>query len=155
MTQQSRGFTLIELMIVIAIVGILASIAMPSYRDYIRKSEMAEVVTLGNALAGKVIAYYNVHGVWPDIDTNTMEAAIGTGERTDLGNGDNIVLGVVHGYNGNGQVFFLLKGESWGGSSDDWVRLNLIDDGTMIRKEWCDTGGVEPTNSGMYPYLPC
>jgi len=40
--KQSRGFTLIELMIVVAVIGILASVAYPSYQEYVRKSKRAE-----------------------------------------------------------------------------------------------------------------
>ncbi len=43
--QLSRGFTLIELMIVVVIIGVLASIALPQYNDYIRRSQISEAIT--------------------------------------------------------------------------------------------------------------
>jgi type IV pilus assembly protein PilE len=46
MRRQTSGFTLIELMIVIIIVGILTTIALPAYQDYVRKSRRAEVIAL-------------------------------------------------------------------------------------------------------------
>lgn len=45
MTKQRRGFTLIEMMIAVAIVGIIAAIAMPAYTSYVRRSYFAELVT--------------------------------------------------------------------------------------------------------------
>jgi type IV pilus assembly protein PilE len=56
--RQARGFSLIELMIVVAIIGILASVALPSYRDYIRRGQTAEAASLLSDFRVKLEQYY-------------------------------------------------------------------------------------------------
>jgi type IV pilus assembly protein PilA len=70
-----KGFTLIELMIVIAIIGILAAIAIPAYQDYTIRSQVTEGLNLAADLKAGVAEWYAQNGSWPVDETSLGVAA--------------------------------------------------------------------------------
>ena len=72
-----KGFTLIELMIVVAIIGILAAIAIPAYQDYTIRSQVTECLNLAGAVKAAVAEDYANEGTWPTdlVDAGIVDAA--------------------------------------------------------------------------------
>ena len=65
MTQKQTGFTLIELMICIAIVGILSAIAIPAYQDFTIRSKVTELLHGASACKTSIAEYFNSQGLFP------------------------------------------------------------------------------------------
>ncbi|PJK00510.1 prepilin-type cleavage/methylation domain-containing protein [Lysobacteraceae bacterium NML91-0213] len=65
MKKMQKGFTLIELMIVVAIIAILAAIALPAYQDYVARSQVSEGMSLSAGAKTAVAEYYANHGAYP------------------------------------------------------------------------------------------
>ncbi|HEZ6529284.1 TPA: pilin [Neisseria meningitidis] len=78
MNTLQKGFTLIELMIVIAIVGILAAVALPAYQDYTARAQVSEAILLAEGQKSAVTEYYLNHGIWPG---NNTSAGVATSSK--------------------------------------------------------------------------
>ncbi|MBH5891651.1 pilin [Neisseria meningitidis] len=78
MNTLQKGFTLIELMIVIAIVGILAAVALPAYQDYTARAQVSEAILLAEGQKSAVTEYYLNHGTWP---SNNNSAGVASSSK--------------------------------------------------------------------------
>jgi type IV pilus assembly protein PilA len=102
-----KGFTLIELMIVVAIIGILAAIAIPAYQDYTIRAQVTEGLNLASAAKAAVSESFGSNGTWP-----AGNVAAGLSAATDIQGkyvssvsvGAGGVITIAYGNNVNGAI---------------------------------------------------
>ncbi|WP_374325642.1 pilin [Aquipseudomonas alcaligenes] len=95
--QMQKGFTLIELMIVVAIIGILAAVALPAYQDYTKRSHVSEGLSLASGAKTSVTEFYSSMGRFPENNTSAGLAAANlingnAVTQVEVGNGGMITI---------------------------------------------------------------
>jgi len=75
MNKLKKGFTLIELMIVVAIIGILGSMAIPTYQNFVIRAQVVEAMNLAEGIKKSVTEYYATHQTFPT-DNQTLQVPL-------------------------------------------------------------------------------
>ena len=92
------GFTLIELMIVVAIIGILAAVAIPAYQDYIARSQVSEAISLMGATKSPLAEYIGDKGLWPSSLSDVVGGTNGRYVDSISGVNTGVVAGSASSY---------------------------------------------------------
>jgi type IV pilus assembly protein PilA len=97
MKNVQKGFTLIELMIVVAIIGILAAIAIPAYQDYTVRSKVTELINAAGVCKTSVAEYYQTKGAMPTNITQSGCSNTGTANASApaVTNGDITITAML------------------------------------------------------------
>ncbi len=133
MQKEQQGFTLIELMIVVAIIGILAAIAMPAYQDYTIRVQISEGLRLSAGAKSALSEYYVDRGAWP---TDNNQAGLAnqndiTGKYTNRVRVNDNVIEIRYGNDAHTKIF------------NESIELTAVDNAGSISWTCASAGNIQ------------
>ncbi len=153
-----RGFTLIELMIVVAIIGVLASIAVPQYQNYVARAQVSEAFNLASEIKVAISEFYMATGNFPQSNadigyaTDTTPTDGGTAGASDLGSYVSYmaIWGAQDGY--ESRIVMEMSDEANSAIAGKWVVMEADADTGSI--QWSCRTTTGDTNKMELKYLP-
>ncbi len=133
-----KGFTLIELMIVVALIGIIAMIAMPAYQTYLIRAQIAEGLNIVGPVKQAVVEFHKDTGNYP---ANNSQAALQTPT--------NYAGNYVESISVNGATISILYGNKANAEINGWTVSVIAQDNVGSTIWVCESGGTIPSK-----YLP-
>ena len=147
MKKIQSGFTLIELMIVVAIIGILAAIAIPQYQNYTARAQASEALSLASGAKVALAEYFNTNGTFPkDNETAGLE------EATSI-SGKYVESVEVSESGGKGLITALFSSGAHAKLKEGTMILTGTDNGGSIG--WvCEAGAPNASSESIDAYIP-
>ncbi len=152
MKRTHSGFTLIELMIVVAIIGILAAVALPAYKDYTVKAKMAEVVLAASQCRTTVAEVYQTAPVGTKPDANNWGCGEGTSSTKYVASvattADGVIVVTTRNFNDtdiDGKTIQLAP------KTSDGADLNVGNIPAQVGQFKCGPGATSPVPAKFLP----
>ncbi len=134
MGKEQHGFTLIELMFVVAIIGILAEVALSSYQSYTVRAQVSEGLTLSASAKAAVAEYFMDRGAWPadNAAAGLVDKHDIIGKYTEHVSVANNVIDIKYGYNAHTAIF------------DQEITLTALNNAGSISWTCASAGVIQP-----------
>jgi type IV pilus assembly protein PilA len=168
MKKVQQGFTLIELMIVVAIIGILAALAIPAYQDYITRAQVTEAIELLSGFKTPVSEFMADKGKWPSTVGSvgstssiegTMSGKYATVQNSVIGTAGN-AAGGANGAGQTGGIYVLDAKMNTGRAANTYLSIGTDGNGSWVCGEALDSGTtgvatiVNARTTVLAKYLP-